>query len=77
MGLLLSCVVPTLDRITVLFKKSLDKFDYEFCIAGGVLGSYVCIVFKARYRFREMCAFSTSSKNSATRIASQAYELHN
>ena len=54
------CVVPSLDRITFLFTKSLDGLQYEFCIAGSIEGHIFAMFFKASIRFRELNAFCAS-----------------
>ena len=40
------CVVPSLDRITFLFTKSLDGLENEFCIAGSIDGHGFAIFLK-------------------------------
>ena len=59
------CVIPSLDRITFSFTKSLDGLEYEFCIAGSIEGHIFKMLFKARFRFRELNAFSASISNIA------------
>ena len=43
--------------------KSLDGLEYEFCIAGSIEGHKFEKFFKARFRFRELNAFSLSIGN--------------
>ena len=59
------CVFPSLDRINFLFTKSLVGLEYEFCIAGGIDGHNFEMFFKARFRCRELNAFSASISNIA------------
>ena len=40
------CVVPSLDRITFLFTKSLDGLEYEICIAGSIEGHIFAMFFE-------------------------------
>ena len=60
------CVVPTLDRITFLFMKSLDGIEYQFSIACSIEGHIFAKFFRAKFRFRELNAFSTSISNIAS-----------
>ena len=57
------CVVPSVNRITFLFTKSLDELEHEFFIAGSIEGHIFAMFFTARFRSRELNAFSASIGN--------------
>ena len=63
-----SCVVPSLDRITFLFTKSLDGLKHEFCVAGSIDGHIIAFFFKPRFQFRELNALSASISNIASEL---------
>ena len=61
------CVVPYLDRFNFLFSKSLDGLENEICIADSIDGQiFAMFFFKARFRLRELNAFSVSISNIAS-----------
>ena len=60
------CVPPSLDRITFLFTKSLNGLEFEFSIEGSIDGNFFAKFFKARFRFRELNAFSASISKTAS-----------
>ena len=57
------CVVPSLDRTTFIFMRSLDGLEYELFIASSIDGHIFGMFFKASFRFRELNAFSASISN--------------